>query len=234
MCATPLGASSAGRWGYLATPRRFLAISTRGVGHASLTLTRSPSPLRLIVFSRKFCIVPGAAPILPASTTLQIGDKQGGVPTGPPPGGAGESTVTSADTTADASPDASADASADVSPDATTEPYETRARAEKDAGGSSIPAIAGGVAGALVLLASVGLVCFCFGKKGRDRWNEKTAGGAPVGSGRDENWVQVMGLDPPPLAAAEPDNAPAALGLESAGPDGRGGADGSGRGGAGC
>jgi hypothetical protein len=84
-------------------------------------------------------------------------------------------------------------------------------------GGPSIPAIAGGVVGALVLLAAVGLVCFCVGKKGRDRWNGTNAGGVQVGSGRDENWVQVMGLDPPPLVAAEPDIPPVAVGGEGDG-----------------
>jgi hypothetical protein len=105
-------------------------------------------------------------------------------------------------------------------------PSSTVKGGTNDQGASTTAAIAGGVIFALVLITSVGLLCFCVGKRGRDRWNEKPASGVNAGSGRAENWVDVMGIDPPPLAAVKPDITTVAVGGEVDRPDGRGGSAG--------
>jgi hypothetical protein len=87
-------------------------------------------------------------------------------------------------------------------------------------GGPNVRAIFGWVLGALVLLALVGFVCFCVVKERSDPWNEKLAGRVHVRSGRDDNWVQVMGLNPPPLPAASPEVPLESVEREGDGPDG--------------
>jgi hypothetical protein len=153
---------------------------------------------------RKFCVAEADAAILPTSPTVPTVHVVSQIVT---------ATASTEPVFATNAPDT------DLGTPPTSGLFEVSSSSSQP-GGPNVRAIFGWVLGALVLLALVGFVCFCVVKERSDPWNEKLAGRVHVRSGRDDNWVQVMGLNPPPLPAASPEVPSESVGREGDGPDG--------------